>query len=289
MNRSDFGQLIAALRRENVDMVLGKVWTQKRLAQEAGLLERTIGQLEQGAKTSLEPQMLVQLANALGLTSLERKALLAAASEVDLEPQQIIQVQPPEVLAELLAQTRDLRVPAFIYDSYHNVLAANSLILALGVVPDTLLGSGAKSAAGFNLLRYYFAPESPYRDILAGYWPQFAVRNLQHFRSASLRYRHTARFQAIFQDLHHYPLFRDFWARTKYANEDVHHRWEGIVYHHPRFGQLSYMITEVVTLTGQEDLFLVTYIPRNGETVAAFEKLAQERGVNMHKLMPWPY
>ncbi|MCB0092805.1 MAG: helix-turn-helix domain-containing protein [Caldilineaceae bacterium] len=289
MTRSEFGQLIAALRRENIDPVQGKVWTQKRLAQEAGLLERTIGQIEQGAKTSLEPQMLVQLANALELTSLERKALLSAAAEVDLAPQQIINVQPAKVLAGLLEQARNLRLPAFIYDSYHNVLAANGLILALGAVPATMLQSGAASPAGFNLLRYYFAPESSYREVLAGRWTQFAIRNVQHFRAASLPYRHTARFQRVFQDLYQYPLFRDFWARTKYAGEDIHHRWEGIEFHHPRLGQLSYMITEVVTLTGEEELFLVTYIPRNSDTVVAFEKLAQEIGVNMHKLMSWPY
>ncbi|MFN8493430.1 MAG: helix-turn-helix domain-containing protein [Caldilineaceae bacterium] len=289
MNREEFGRLIAALRKENIDMRAGKVWTQKMLAEKANLSERTIGQLEQGDKMNLEPQVLAQLAKALNLTSMERRALYAAAAEVDMQQYLAFAKPAAAILDELLAATNHLRCPAFIYDSYCNVIALNTLIRALSILPDALLASGPASPAGFNLLRYYFAPESPYKTLLAADWTTFALRVVQHFRAASLPYRYTERFTAIFKDLCQYPLFQDFWVRTKFASEDIYHRWEGIAYQHPQLGPLDYIITEVATLTGCEDLYLVTYVPRDRQTVAVFEDLARQAGVNMTRLQPWPY
>ena len=289
MTRDDFGRLVAALRKENVDVAVGKVWTQKALAERSNLAERTIGQIEQGTKMGLDPQLLFQLADALGLTSLERKAFHAAAAEVDIDPSFSIGKPVEAILTELLAETRDVRVPAFIYDSYFNVIAANSMARALSFVSNELFETGHDTTAGFNLLRYYFAPESPYRDLLGPGWSKFAIRTVQHFRAASLKYRYTERFAAIFKDLCRYPLFQDFWARTKYADENIYYSWEGVKYHHPELGAVNFIVTEVATLTGQENLAFVTYLPRDRETSRAFEDLAQREGANMHRLMPWPY
>ncbi len=289
MTKEDFGRLVTALRKENIDMAVGKVWTQKTLAQRSNLAERTIGQIEQGTKMGLDPQLLAQLANALNLTSLERKAFHAAAAEVDIDLTFSIKKTPAEVLDELLLETRNVRTPAFIYDSYYNVIAANSIMRALSFATDELLETGHDTPAGFNLLRYYFAPESPYRDLLGPGWSKFAIRTVQHFRASSLRYRHTERFVAIFKDLCRYPLFQDFWVRTKYADEDIYYSWEGVNYHHPELGPVNFIVTEVATLTGEETLFFITYVPRDRETSKAFEDLGQRKGTNMHRLMPWPY
>ncbi|MEZ4684221.1 MAG: hypothetical protein R2932_59420 [Caldilineaceae bacterium] len=58
MNRAEFGQLVAALRKENIDLLEGKVWTQRRLAERANLPERAIGQIEQGTKMNLRGRSL---------------------------------------------------------------------------------------------------------------------------------------------------------------------------------------------------------------------------------------
>lgn len=289
MNRSDFGQLVAALRKENIDLLEGKVWTQKRLAARANLPERAIAQVEQGTKMNLDGQFVVQLAEALGLTTMERLAFLSAAAAIDVDPYGMNAKTPENVLDELLAETRDIRLPAYIYDAYGNLVAINSTMRALALMPETLWETGHQSPAGFNVLRYYFAPESPIRTFLGINWTQFAVRLMQHFRVTTLKYRHTERFRSIFRDLYQYPLFQDYWARTKYAEEDLYHRWDGIVYHHPELGPLNYIATEVPTLTGCEELFLVTYIPRDRQTTETLEALAERVGVNMHRATAWPY
>lgn len=289
MNRAEFGQLVAALRKENIDLLEGKVWTQKRLAERANLPERAIGQIEQGTKMNLEGVVIAQLADALGLTTLERAAFLAAAAEVEVDLYAAIEKRPADVLEELLTAARGIRLPAYVYDSYGNLVAINSSMRALSNLPDDLWETGNASPAGFTVLRYYFVPESPIRSFLGINWTQFAVRLVQHFRATSLKYRHTERFQAIFRDLYQYPLFQDFWARTKYADEDLYQRWDGIIYHHPELGPLSYIATEATTLTGREDLFLVTYIPRDQQTMQALETLASRVGTNFHRAVTWPY
>jgi transcriptional regulator with XRE-family HTH domain len=289
MNRAEFGQLVAALRKENIDLLEGKVWTQKRLAERANLPERAIAQIEQGTKMNLDGQVIVQLAEALGLTTMERVAFLHAAAAVDVDPYGAITKTPADVLDELMAAARDLRIPAYIYDAYGNLVAINSAMRALAIMPDALWATGHASPAGFNVLRYYFAPESPIRTFLGINWTPFAIRLMQHFRVTTLRYRHTDRFRAIFRDLYQYPLFQDFWARTKYAEEDLYHRWDGIVYHHPELGPLNYIATEVSTLTGREELFLVTYISRDRATTETFEALIERVGANLHRATAWPY
>lgn len=289
MNRAEFGQLVAALRKENIDLLEGKVWTQKRLAERANLPERAIGQIEQGTKMNLEGQVIAKLAEALGLTTMERAAFFAAAAEVDVDPSRTLHKEPQAVLGELLTAARGIRLPAYVYDSYGNVVAINSCMRAISIMPDAMWDTGHESPAGFNVQRYYFGHESPIRSFLGITWTQFAVRQVQHFRATSLKYRHTERFQAIFRDLYQYPLFQDFWARTKYADEDLDHRWDDIVYHHPELGPLNYIATEVATLTGGEELFLVTYIPRDRQTTETLEALAQRVGINMHLGVEWPY
>jgi len=289
MQREEFGRLMAALRRENIDLQAGKVWTQKMLAEKANLSERTIGQIEQGEKMNMEPQVLAQLAHALGLTSMERRALYAAAAEVDINQRAGFSKSPETILAELLAAINGVCLPAFIYDAYNNVIAMNAIIRALAILPISLIESGGDSPGGFNLLRYYFAPESPYKTLLSADWTKFALRAVQHFRAASLPYRHTERFVALFKDLCQYPLFQDFWARTKYASEDIYYRWEKIAYHHPNLGPLAYIITESLTLTGREELYFVTYVPGDRQTLLTLDRLAQQVGTQMQRLTDWPY
>jgi transcriptional regulator with XRE-family HTH domain len=289
MNRADFGQLVAALRKENIDLLAGKVWTQKHLAERANLPERAIAQIEQGTKMNLEGQVIAQLAEALGLTTMERVAFLNAAAEVDVDPYSKIAKSPTDLLEELLAAARDIRLPAYVYDAYGNLVAINSCMRALSLMPDELWATGHASPAGFNVQRYYFAPASPIRTFLGINWTPFAIRLVQHFRVTTLKYRHTAHFRTIFRELYQYPLFQDFWARTKYADEDLYHRWDGIVYHHPELGALNYIATEVTTLTGREELFLVTYIPRDRQTTATLEALAERVGTNLHRAAAWPY
>lgn len=288
MNRAEFGQLMAALRKENIDVAEHKPWTQRRLADEANLPIKTIGEIEGGRKMNLDPQTLTQLADALRLNSLERASLLAAASEVDINP--LPDIKPAHtILEELLTATQTICVPAMIYDSYFNIVAGNSIMFAISDASDSLVESGRQSPAGFNLLRYVFDDNSSFRDVAGPNWRQYGLRNVQHFRATSLKYRFTDRFRSIFVDLCRINDFQEAWARSKYTTKDMYSRWDEYNYVHPRFGPLNYISVESESLTSQENLFLVTHVPRNRETVHAFEKLGRDVGLNMHRFAPWPY
>lgn len=79
MKRAEFGQLVTALRREHVDE-WDRQWTQAKLAQETGLPLTVMGTIERGSKTQRDEATLLQLAQALQLTSGEREAFFTAAS-----------------------------------------------------------------------------------------------------------------------------------------------------------------------------------------------------------------
>lgn len=289
MNREEFGMLVKALRTEVIMLPEGRPMTQQELAKKTMHSPRTIGQIEQGDKRNLEPQIIASLADAFGLTSMERTAFYAAAAQVDIDPRSAIPGDPADVLKMLIKASRTIQIPAFIYDSLYTIVAANSLMLKLSNVQDSLIESGHESAAGFNLLRYYFVDDSPFPSVLGPGWERFAIRNVQHFRASSLQYRHTKQFDLIFSELCKYDRFQDFWARTRYVGEDIFYNWEGVDYHHPEYGHMTYIVSEVPTLTGSEDLYLVSYIPRNKQTTIVFQEMVSQLGANMHRLGKWPY
>lgn len=289
MNREEFGKLVKALRTEVIMLPEGRPMTQQELADKTMHSSRTIGQIEQGDKRNLEPQIIAKLADAFGLTSMERTAFYAAAAQVDIDPRSAVPGDPADVLQLLIEAARNIQVPAFIYDSLYTVVAANSLMLKISNVQDELLESGHDTAAGFNLLRYYFNDESAFPSVLGPGWERFAIRNVQHFRASSLQYRHTKQFELVFNDLCQYARFQDFWSRTRYVGEDVFYPWEGVDYHHPEFGALNYIVCEVPTLTGYEDLYLVTYVPRNKQTTVVFQNMVSQLGANMRRFAKWPY
>lgn len=288
MNRDEFGRLVATLRTEIIDLNTGRPMTQSSLATLANLPTRTIGQIEQGQKMNLDPQTLHQLVGALRLTTLEHKALLAAAAEVDIEPFSDIK-QPDAILNDLLTSTQTLCLPAMIYDSYFNIIAGNTLMFALSNASDELIETGEESPAGFNLLRYIFADSSSYRHVAGPEWKLYGRRNVQHFRSASLKYRYTERFKAIFTDLCRNLAFQEAWVGSKYTERDLYYPWNDYEYIHPIYGPLNYISSESVTFTSAEDLFLVTHIPRNWETIHTFEQIGREKGLHMHRFTSWPY
>src|SRR6185436_17454386 len=81
MNRKEFGQLLATLRQD-LD------WTQFQLSEYADVDEAVISQIERGVKKFFEPELLFNLANALQLTTLERREFFLASS--GLEQRQLV-------------------------------------------------------------------------------------------------------------------------------------------------------------------------------------------------------
>src|ERR1051326_390338 len=124
MNRREFGQLLSALRSD-LD------WTQFQLAEIADIDEAVISQIERGVKKFFEPELLFSLANALQLTTLERREFFLAASGV--EQRQMVRQpskgtmtdtsHPSKILKDLLKTLEALQAPAFLNDVYGDGIA----------------------------------------------------------------------------------------------------------------------------------------------------------------------
>lgn len=291
MDRKEFGKLIAALREEHIEFSprgIG-VWTQAKLAKEANLPEKAISQIEQGRKMNLDAQTMTQLARALKLTASEQVELFGAAAEVGADPQYLLREQAAHALHTLLKLIGDIRLPAFICDHYTNVLAGNTLALAVLHVPEAMIQAAPTLASGFNLLRVVFALESPFRQLMGEQWTERAEASLHYFRTTTLRYRHTERFHAILAELSALPNFRDLWFATQNYGEDFLPTWTTYTYIHPHLGQVSFIAHISTTLTDQGALYLTTYLPCTKETAETFETFIRRHGLGVRRFAQWPY
>ena len=287
MEQLSFGQLLGSLRREHSDAP-GKFWTQKDLAEKAGLSKRTIERLEEDTLKKLEVNLLRSLAETLNLTTMERKEFFLAALGLDHSDIAAEGSLPTETLEHLISTLAHLRVPAFIYDAYSDILAANESVLQLMLVPPELMALMKDRIAGFNLMQIVFGPDLQFHKLVGVQWETSARYNMQIFRSASLRYRHRKYFQKIFQELYRLPNFRRYWEHAPFEDHDRNVDNVSYMYKHPSFGMLNYQANITVSYTKAGELYLVVYLPLSDDTAALFEQFYAENKGRTRRFAPWP-
>ena len=155
MNRKEFGELLATLRQD-LDL------TQFKLSEYADVDEAVISQIERGVKKFFEPDLLFKLANALQLTTLERREFFLAASGLD-QKQIVRQVSAAmatdvfnvrRVLDKMIELTGQVRLPAYLCDVYSDVIAANHIVLSFFRVPPAFVEEGRNIPGGYNTARF---------------------------------------------------------------------------------------------------------------------------------------
>jgi transcriptional regulator with XRE-family HTH domain len=265
------------------------VWTQAKLAKEANLPEKAISQIEQGRKMNLDAPTITQLAHALKLTAAEQVELFAAAAEVGADPQYLMRQPAAPALHLLLKLIGEIRLPAFLCDHYTNVLASNTLALAVLNIPESMIQAAPTLASGFNLLRVVFATESPFRHLMGEQWATRSEDSLRYFRTTTLRYRHTERFHAILAELSTLPSFRERWFTTQTEAHEETPTWTTYTYLHPDLGHLTFIAHISTTLTDQGPLYLTTYLPCTKETTELFEGFIRRHGQGVRRFAQWPY
>jgi transcriptional regulator with XRE-family HTH domain len=292
MNRKEFGQLLATLRQD-LD------WTQFELAEYADVDEAIISQIERGVKKHFEPKLLFGLANALQLTTLERREFLIAASGLD---QKHIVRQPSagmstdvfnvrKALDKMIELTGQVRLPAFLWDVYGDIIAANHIIISFFRVPSEFVETAGQIAGGYNVSRFSFGKGLLARSLVIENWDQFAMNSMRAFRENSLRYRAQPYFKylmKIFRNQNEYPLFDRYWKMVSSREQDKEVDTDFYSYYHGEFGEVKYMSSSIVSITSFGELFLVQYIPLNEITSRIFERLAQEAGQGVTTFAPWP-
>lgn len=285
MNRNEFGQLVAALRREYRDDN-DEAWTQKKLGEETGLGELIIGKIERGQRTNLDEDTLLRLANTLQLTSLERREFFFAALGIDGKQITRKESDPTAVFNGLIQKMQEIQLPAYITDVYGDVVAANTSIIDLLDISYDYLNLSHTVPAGFNHIRIGFDPESGFRQLVGSGWHSVAIHILQLFRGVSLRYRFTNYFSYTMSGLRKYPLFRQYW-QLAYI-EDYYWNCLPYDYIHPKFGPLNYLATPTQVLTASGELYLIIYCPISLKTANIFREITEQIGTTVHRLASWP-
>ncbi|HSL29017.1 MAG TPA: helix-turn-helix transcriptional regulator [Anaerolineales bacterium] len=292
MNRKDFGELVAALRQD-------LNWTQSQLAEYAELDDAVISQIERGVKKFFEPKLLFQLANAFQLTTLERREFLLAASGLD-QKEMVRQPSAATVtdvfdvkktLNKMIEMTGQVRLPAFLWDVYGDVIAANNIILSFFRLPPEFIQNAGQIPAGYNVCRFNFGKELAARSLIIENWDQFALNSMRAFRENSLRYRAQPYFKylmKVFRNQNEYPLFDRYWKMVSSIEQDKEVNSDLYSYHHRALGEIKYISSSVVSITSFGELIFVQYLPLDRHTSQLFEELAESAGQGATTYAPWP-
>lgn len=293
MDRIEFGVLVSLLRK---DMGL----TQFELQETSGVNLAVISQIERGAKRFFESKILIQLANALHLTSIERREFFLAASGV--AQQYIIRqssaalatdtTDPKKVLGKMIAIIEKLSLPAFIMDVYSDVLAVNNIGFAFFQTPLEMIQKAPNTPGGFTTVRVMFGKELTVKSKITENWDQLAVGSMRFVRENSLRYRAKPYFQYLmkaFRDTNEYPLFERYWRMVSSFEQDREANVDVFSYTHADFGRITYATATTVCITPHGELFLNQYLPLDDPTRAVFAQLEQNVGLGvLAPLASWP-
>lgn len=292
MNRKEFGELLAALRQD-----MG--WTQAELAEYSDIDDAVISQIERGVKKYFEPELLFCLANALQLTTLERREFLLAASGLD-ETQMVRQrsagvetdvFDAAKILERMIALTGEMRMPAFLNDVYNDVIAANYMMIAFYNVPTSMMESAATIPGGFNTTRLNFSRDLLSRKQVTDNWDTYALKSMRSFRENSLRYRAKPYFKYLmktFRNPAEYPYFDRFWKLVSSTEQDKEINVDRFSYFHNEFGPLNYVAATTLAITSFGNLYLIQNLPLDQHTEDVFNLLKAKAGLGVVRFAAWP-
>jgi len=287
MERKNLGQLIAALRRERLDKHLSP-WTRQHFARESGIDQEILANIETGRRAIFYPDLLLKLAEALQLTSVERREFFLAASGVDEGDMYLRRRNTGETLHSLLALMGQLQAPAFLVDQYWDMVAINQAIIEIyNTRPEVLLNPASNPATRFNMMRVLFSDEfSAQKAMLGNGWEQFAIESAMLFRASSLRYRATDYFQFLYPQLCEFDDFRNYIQRKPRDDTFLDNMF--ITLDNPRLGLIRTISTSLVAATTEGELTLSTFTPLDPQTVQIFANICAQGNPVLTIFPHWP-
>lgn len=289
MDRVSFGRLVAALRKEQFNYQSGRSWSQQKLADRTGLTQRIVSKIEAGKQRGIDGVTLVALANAFGLTSLERSEFFAMASEIGDGQIARSEQSDEEVFAQMWASLSNLHAPAMLVDSYGDVLGVNRSLTAFHNLRAIDLQARTNTDAGVNILSMLLA-HAGLRQALGNGWRRTALACMRQWRVTTLRHRLTHRYERLFESLATLPDFRTLWV-AGYDSEEA--SYEGVhlrssTYRHAAHGLVSYSVFTSIGLCTCGELYLSVFVPQDFATATLFQEVGSQNKGPL-PLMPWPH
>jgi transcriptional regulator with XRE-family HTH domain len=296
MDRKQFGKLAAALRKEQYDEN-GDRYTQASLAEvilahdpQTPLNEIIIGKIERGERTILDEHTLLNLADALKLTVGERRVFFMLATGLDHLQIYPAEEEGSEIITPVLEMLGDVRLPALLLDRYLDVVAVNGLLLQLYQMSQIDLAQRMGRPGGTNLLDFIFSKAfvGARAQMPPQVWHRFAVGNVIYFRRMTLPYRMTDYFGKLFAHLRKNREFRWFWEQVFYEEKLYFVGGESFQMGSSLAGRFRFLTTPLVKHTPYGNLEILTHIPLDGETAAAFHEMSLQSPAQALQLSSWP-
>jgi hypothetical protein len=229
------------------------------------------------------------MANALKLTSGERKEFFLAASGIDSPNTYHPLDSPKSAIESMLAIMDQLQQPSFLVDQYFDIIAVNLMVLEVyNVNVNNFLNPDSDPVTRFNLIRFLFSSEfSEQKAMLGKFREKFAANTAMLFRTSSLRYRDTEYFQRLYSHLFEFDDFKIHIQRKpkdeRYVDNNLF-----IMLDNPRLGMINAISTSMTAATTAGDLKLFVFTPLSEETVKIFTKIAQQSNYVFQSLPDWP-
>lgn len=296
MNRVEFGQLVRALRQELLSIEGGPL-TIRELAEKAGLTESILQNIELGRRTNIADDLLV-LADALELTKNETREFFAAASGISIRDETGSYYDPLLAYAKLGEFLSETCNPAFLIDSFGDVIQINQFCLELfGMSQEDLVKISQRSEINFNLLTSVFAPEfekhllNIQKGLSSDKSNLFLFNTIILFRTLTFKHRADPYFSYMLkQMIGNYPNFKASWHTARLMDND---RFTDNIFLEridDMFGRVSLLGTCTTAVTQQGDLKLYIFSPQSPETEHILSEIRRHRrGNDVVTLLPkWP-
>ena len=285
MNRVDFGRLLASLRKEH-EGEDGNPWSQAVLARQLNLVlgaevftEDIVGKIERGIR-GLDQEELLALAAALELTSGERKEFFLAASGINNDRIARQDDDPKEILSQLVNRMEQVRQPAYVMDSYCDIVAINRALIDLMDLEHFGLPADGVEGHPFPLNKVLFVfsdeGEKHLGELMGEELSDHAYETMIMFRTVSLRYRSTEYFQSLLKELRRSRRFRRYWHDVSFEEKDHYVENRQTYLRSRKWGPVAYFSTYLTALTAAGELFLGVYVPTSDETAKVFAQIADQ-------------
>jgi transcriptional regulator with XRE-family HTH domain len=293
MKRKEFGKLLAALRKSRRDEFFQPI-TQQKMSHLTGIPEQVLGNIERGYKVSLEPELLLALSKALRLSTREWREFLLAASGTNEDQLPASQPESNFIFNELFNSLAQIALPAFLVDSYDDIVAANNIILSLFEFSENLIPIAPTIPGGYNVIRFVFSNKSLFNSLLGKQSEKYLMQSIRFFRAISLPNRASPYYQYLlksFQTDRDMLLFNQYFQRDMLegSQDDYYFEGERFCIKHTTLGELDFYSPPLSPVsTSKGNLYLVSYLPASPATTQACALLAGQYGPGARKLAPWP-
>ena len=279
--------LVATLRKE-LRNEFDETLTQYDLAELARMPLVTLQKIEQGRQKNLSREMVLNLANALNLTS--RAKVVFFQASLGIKDEEFIKntISSRETLGELAYTLLQLQTPAFVADAFGDIVFTNLAAPVMYRISENQL-TNPQLLSQYNINRILFSPEfENQRAMLGENMYDFSRRMILLYKMMTLKSRNHWCFQRLLPELNRYSLFREHWQSPNFHNEDVFNMYNVFPIKHPQLGYLKYLLTVHQTLTACGDLYVYNFLPMDAHTADVCRRVMKRVGTSVVPLSSWP-